>query len=247
MQNRKRFPFEIRGCCSGQSKSGMEAIYNSGENSMEEEEKTRIPRYHPHMPACYRRLGEYDGMGRVDKTTETERPASPCRCRETGMGVMLPDAETVYWMNMYPERVGRIQRRIEEECDKMDYEGSMIYDEFPDQVILKRISRNIYEILVDEDWMEDNTIDGEAREIEQEGTELSETAVFFPGSSSLPPSGRPNPPRHSAPHHRPPRPKPPARPGCRSGMCRSGGDWLQDMVDVLLFDEIQRRRRSRWR
>lgn len=223
MQNRKRFPFEIRGCCGGQSKSGMEAIYNSGENSIEEEEKTRIPRYHPYMPA------------------------SPCRCRETGMGVMLPDAETVYWMNMYPERVGRIQRRIEEECDKMDYEGSMIYDEFPDQVILKRISRNIYEILVDEDWMEDNTIDGEAREIQQEGTELSETAVFFPGFSSLPPSGKPNPPRHSAPHHRPPQPKPPTKPGCRSGMCRSGGDWLQDMVDVLLFDEIQRRRRSRWR
>ena len=55
---------------------------------------------------CLFVIGAWENMmalGRVDKTTETERPASPCRCRETGMGVMLPDAETVYWMNMYPK------------------------------------------------------------------------------------------------------------------------------------------------
>ena len=33
----------------------------------------------------------------------------------------------------YPETARRIQEKVEEECDLLDYEGSRLYDEHPDR------------------------------------------------------------------------------------------------------------------
>ena len=38
-----------------------------------------------------------------------------------------------YLQQMYPREVKRYQMRISEMLDKMDYDGSMIYDEYPDR------------------------------------------------------------------------------------------------------------------
>lgn len=52
-----------------------------------------------------------------------------------------------YLQQTYPGQVKGYLRRIAEILDKMDYEGSMIYDEYPDRLSLQRLTESILEIL----------------------------------------------------------------------------------------------------
>ena len=56
---------------------------------------------------------------------------------------ILNDLE--YLQQTYPGEVRRCQRRIAEILDKYDYEGSMIYDEYPDRLQLRLMCRRIYD------------------------------------------------------------------------------------------------------
>ncbi len=44
---------------------------------------------------------------------------------------------------MYPQEVRKIQDLVEEECDKMEYEGSLMFDEYPDRLMLRQICKRI--------------------------------------------------------------------------------------------------------
>lgn len=46
---------------------------------------------------------------------------------------------------LYPKNVGRILECVEEECDKMEYEGSLMFDEYPDRLMLEMLVKRIYE------------------------------------------------------------------------------------------------------
>lgn len=46
---------------------------------------------------------------------------------------------------LYPKRMKKLLAYVEEECDKMEYEGSMMYAEYPDKVMLYRIASDIYD------------------------------------------------------------------------------------------------------
>lgn len=59
-----------------------------------------------------------------------------------------------YLQQMYPVQVRRYQRRVAEILDKMDYEGSMIYDEYPDRFSLERVARSMTGILQNEEQEE---------------------------------------------------------------------------------------------
>lgn len=50
-----------------------------------------------------------------------------------------------YMKSMYPMAVKRILPYVEEECDRMSYEGSMIYDEYPDQLQIHMMCNRIYD------------------------------------------------------------------------------------------------------
>ena len=50
-----------------------------------------------------------------------------------------------YMKSMYPMAVKRILPYVEEECDRMSYEGSMIYDEYPDQLQIYMMCNRIYD------------------------------------------------------------------------------------------------------
>lgn len=95
---------------------------------------------------------------------------------------VLRDLE--YLQQMYPSEAKKYQQRISEIVDRMDYEGSMIYDEYPDRWQLYRLAENILEIL--------------KREEAEQQTET---------------------------------PTPPEK-----------WEWLSDMIQILLFNEIYRRR-----
>lgn len=56
-----------------------------------------------------------------------------------------------YLRRTYPSKVRRCQSRVEEFLDKMDYEGSMIYDEYPDSLGLQSLARVIAGTLKKED------------------------------------------------------------------------------------------------
>lgn len=66
-----------------------------------------------------------------------------------------------YMRSMYPDLVKRILPFVEDECDRMEYEGSMIYDEYPDMLGIRLMSDRICDrinemgIFDDDMFMED--------------------------------------------------------------------------------------------
>lgn len=48
-----------------------------------------------------------------------------------------------YMKTMYPDEVKRILPFVEDECDRMEYEGSMMYDEHPDMLSVRRMCSRV--------------------------------------------------------------------------------------------------------
>lgn len=61
----------------------------------------------------------------------------------------LQDLE--YLQQTYPDEVRRYRRKVAEILDKMDYEGSMIYDEYPDCYSVRRLAQTITRIMRQEE------------------------------------------------------------------------------------------------
>lgn len=62
---------------------------------------------------------------------------------------VLEDLE--YLQQMYPAYAKRYQVRVRDILDRMDYEGSMIYDQYPDKWQLEQLVRSIITILKQEE------------------------------------------------------------------------------------------------
>lgn len=73
-----------------------------------------------------------------------------------------------YMKSMYPMSAKKILPYVEEECDWMEYEGSMIYDEYPDRLLLYLMAGRIY------DRMKEGEKKEIAMEIEKEQVETQE-------------------------------------------------------------------------
>ena len=41
---------------------------------------------------------------------------------------------------LYPNEVKKIQKYVDEECDRMEYEGSLMYDEYPDRLMVRLLA-----------------------------------------------------------------------------------------------------------
>ena len=91
-----------------------------------------------------------------------------------------------YLQQMYPAQAKRYQKIISSILDKLDYEGSRIYDEYPDKGQIYKLSRDI--------------LDRIKREEEKNGTQDGDTPEKW--------------------------------------------EWLGDMVQILLFYEIYKRRHN---
>ena len=50
-----------------------------------------------------------------------------------------------YIKSAYPDTAKRLLPFVEEECDRLEYKGSMMYDEYPDRLQLRLMCRRIYE------------------------------------------------------------------------------------------------------
>jgi len=73
----------------------------------------------------------------------------PGYLRQEQENAILNDLE--YLQQTYPNEVKRYQKKVAEILDKMDYEGSMIYDEYPDRYGIARLARTISLIIKGEE------------------------------------------------------------------------------------------------
>ncbi len=120
--------------------------------------------------------------------------------------------------DMYPKEIRTIQEKVEDECDKMEYEGSLMFDETPDRLMLRQILDRIY------DSVSGKTMN--IRDFEAEQYEENMQAEELPMEGTMVMARRPGMmPRPPRPGMRPPRDK-----------------GLQNIIEVLLFNEMYQRR-----
>lgn len=55
----------------------------------------------------------------------------------------LQERENRLMRSFYPKTALELQRKVEEECDRLDYPGSFIYDEYPDKFMMEQVCRRI--------------------------------------------------------------------------------------------------------
>ena len=58
-------------------------------------------------------------------------------------GERMQEKEFELMKSYYPRIVQEIQERVEEECRLLDYEGSRIYDEYPDKYMFYNLCSKI--------------------------------------------------------------------------------------------------------
>lgn len=61
------------------------------------------------------------------------------------------DRDLEYMKQLYPSLARNILPYVEDECDQMEYEGSMMFDEYPDRFGIDRIVDRIYDKVKDMD------------------------------------------------------------------------------------------------
>lgn len=136
---------------------------------------------------------------------------------------------------MYPKEVRSLMPYIEERCDELEYEGSRIYDENPDRIMIEEEIQKLYEKIL-------------AQEPQAKGGETIQSAersrcvyTFTPPEGLMVPVPRSRelsgtdmgPGGHRGP-------------GGPHGHGGHGGkkcdNWMCGMVGVLFWDELYRRR-----
>lgn len=67
----------------------------------------------------------------------------PTSLTKTDDNQMIKDLE--YFQQLYPSGAKLLQREIRRVIDIMDYEGSLIYDEYPDRFAMQKLTKDILE------------------------------------------------------------------------------------------------------
>ncbi|OYP54836.1 hypothetical protein CG709_01605 [Lachnotalea glycerini] len=57
---------------------------------------------------------------------------------------MIMEKDKEYMKSLYPVKAKEIQALVEDECDKLEYEGSIMFDEYPDKIGLRKIGMDVY-------------------------------------------------------------------------------------------------------
>ena len=53
--------------------------------------------------------------------------------------------------SFYSRRAARIQEKADRECDRMEYDGSMMFDEYPDRLMIEMVVDRIQKKVTGED------------------------------------------------------------------------------------------------
>ena len=69
----------------------------------------------------------------------------------------------------YSRKAARIQEKVERECDRMEYDGSMMFDEYPDKFMMEHLCRKIENEVREEEErasLEEQQNNGDRSEVE---------------------------------------------------------------------------------
>ena len=83
-----------------------------------------------------------------------------------------------YMKSMYPMTVKRLLPYVEEECDRMSYEGSMIYDEYPDQLQIYMMCNRIYDRARKQNSNDDSEMEMQVSRNDDQLRDLIQILVF---------------------------------------------------------------------
>lgn len=70
-----------------------------------------------------------------------------------------PEKDYAYMKSLYPKTAKRILPYVEEECDRLEYTGSMMYDEYPDPLMLRLACKRVYEQVKDKEENKTDLLD----------------------------------------------------------------------------------------
>lgn len=151
------------------------------------------------------------------------------------------DKDVDYMKELYPKATRAIQREVDEECDKLEYDGSCMFDEYPSCEHLETIVDAIYDRIVS------SNPNGPFMRMEQVSPPRQPNNQQLPPWGPpprppvTPPSGPARPPMNPVPPPmRPNRPSQPSRPDYNPD---GSPDWLRNLISVLLYNEMLHRRR----
>lgn len=86
-------------------------------------------------------MGHYDNP---DTLFFFDHPAVPTLPPALGSAKLWElEQDNTYLKYLYPQITQEISNFVEEECDKMEYEGSLMFDEFPDKTALQILAAGI--------------------------------------------------------------------------------------------------------
>jgi hypothetical protein len=55
--------------------------------------------------------------------------------------------DIIYFKSLYPDSISNIYNMVSDQCDKLEYDKSIMYDEYPDKERIRLIAANIYNSL----------------------------------------------------------------------------------------------------
>ena len=58
--------------------------------------------------------------------------------------------DILYFKSLYPDSIMNIYRHVSDYCDKLEHNGSLMYDEFPDKERIRLMARQIHNNLMTE-------------------------------------------------------------------------------------------------
>ncbi len=68
-----------------------------------------------------------------------------------GAGKLMEFEDDIQYMKqLYPGMCKKILQNIEEHCDRLEYEGSVLFDSYPDKVTLERMAKEILSVSQEE-------------------------------------------------------------------------------------------------
>lgn len=73
-----------------------------------------------------------------------------------------------YLQAMYPIKVKEYQRKINQVLDRIDYAGSMIYDEYPDRISLYKLAADITDSIIRDENIRGKTDENETDKMNKE-------------------------------------------------------------------------------
>lgn len=121
----------------------------------------------------------------------------------------VDERDIEYMKSLYPDVAKRILPYIEEECDRMEYQNSMMYDEYPDRLQLRMMCSRV----CDKVRQNEKIFFGTGYE------EIVNENEINPAEQEV--SGQQRRPQHQK------------RP-----------DRMRDLIEILLYQELMRRRRE---